>query len=414
MNRASTILLFTLLGLLIAGGCQRPASKPAAAEPPTLPVSKPIQRQVMDFVDFTGRTDASQAVDIRPRVTGYLMRTGFKEGSEVKKDQVLFEIDPRPYEAQLKQAESQVALNEASLKLAQTTYARDLPLAAKGAVTQQELDQDKAAVDEADARLKASKASLDVYNLNLAFTKVLSPMDGQTSRYYLKAGNLVNQDQTLLTTIVSLNPIEVYFEMDEPTLLQLRRARNAGEIKPNKEGKYDVFMGLQGEDGFQHYGEVNFVNNQVNPATGSITLRGEFQNSKIAGGGWLISPGMFVRVRLPIGQPRQALLVIDRAIGSEQGQKFVYVVGDDNKIQYRRVKTGSLQEDGLRVITDGLKPDDSVLVGGIQQVRPGMQIQTEPREMPTMAPQPLKEETTNQKSENSKSKAQNPNSKSEK
>jgi multidrug efflux system membrane fusion protein len=399
-------MVVAALGLIASGGCQRPASQVAPAEPPVLPVSKPIQRAVTDYVDFTGRTDAVEAVDIRPRVTGFLLRAPFKEGSDVKKDDLLFEIDPRPYQAQLNQAKGQVALNEASLKLAQATYARDLPLASKGAVTQQELDQDKAAVDEADARLKATKASLQVYELNLEFTKVTAPIDGQTSRYYLRAGNLVNQDQTLLTTIVSLDPIHVWFEMDEPTLLQLRRARNTGEIKPTPEGQYPVLMGLQGEDGMSHYGTINFVNNQVNPATGSISIRGVFPNPKPEGGTRLLSPGMFVRVRLPIGQPHPALLVIDRAIGSEQGQKFVYVVDADNKIQYRRVKTGPLQEDGLRVITDGLKADDSVLVGGIQQVRPQMQIQPEPREMPTLAPQPLKDENPKSEIRNPKSEKQ--------
>jgi multidrug efflux system membrane fusion protein len=369
-------------------------------------VSKPIQRAVTDYVDFTGRTDAVEAVDIRPRVTGFLLRAPFKEGSEVKKDDLLFEIDPRPYQAQLNQAKGQVALNEASLKLAQATYARDLPLASKGAVTQQELDQDKAAVDEADARLKATKASLQVYELNLEFTKVTAPIEGQTSRYYLRAGNLVNQDQTLLTTIVSLDPIHVWFEMDEPTLLQLRRARNSGELKPTPEGQYPVLMGLQGEEGMSHYGTINFVNNQVNPATGSISIRGVFPNPKPEGGIRLLAPGMFVRVRLPIGQPHPALLVIDRAIGSEQGQKFVYVVDADNKIQYRRVKTGALQEDGLRVITEGLRADDSVLVGGIQQVRPQMQIQPEPREMPTLAPQPIKDENPKSEIRNPKSEKQ--------
>src|SRR5215471_10724123 len=405
MVRSCTILLLAVFWLIANGGCQRPASQVAPAEPPVLPVSKPIQRAVTDYVDFTGRTDAVEAVDIRPRVTGFLLRAPFKEGSEVKKDDLLFEIDPRPYQAQLNQAKGQVALNEASLKLAQATYARDLPLASKGAVTQQELDQDKAAVDEADARLKATKASLQVYELNLEFTKVTAPIDGQTSRYYLRAGNLVNQDQTLLTTIVSLDPIHVWFEMDEPTLLQLRRARNSGELKPTPEGQYPVLMGLQGEEGMSHYGTINFVNNQVNPATGSISIRGVFPNPKPDGGIRLLAPGMFVRVRLPIGQPHPALLVIDRAIGSEQGQKFVYVVDADNKIQYRRVKTGALQEDGLRVITDGLKGDDSVLVGGIQQVRPQMQIQPEPRDMPTLAPQPIKDENPkSEKQDNSQGK----------
>ena len=265
---------------------------------------------------------------------------------------------------------------------------RDKPLAAKAAITQQQLDQDKAAVDEAEARIKATQAAVEIYKLNLEFTKVTSPINGMVSRYYLTVGNLVNQDQTLLTTVVSLDPIYVYFDMDEPTLLRLRKARNAGLIKPAPGGQFPVLMGLQGEDGFPHQGTVNFVNNQVNPATGSITVRGVFPNPKPEGGTRLLSPGMFVRVRLPIGQPHQALLVIDRAIGSDQGLKFVYVVDAEHKIQYRRLTTGALQEDGLRVISQGLNADDWVLVGGLPQVRPHMQIQPEPMAMPALGQAP--------------------------
>jgi multidrug efflux system membrane fusion protein len=384
------ILLFTGVGLAACAGCQRPASPVAAAEPPALPVSKPVQREVTNYVEFTGRTDAVEAVDIRPRVTGYLVRAPFKEGSEVKKGDLLFEIDPRPYQAQLDQAEGQVKLNEASLKLARTTYERDRAIAASvaGGVSQQQLDQDLAAVDEAAARLQAAKASTEVYKLNLNFSKVTSPIDGLVSRYYLTVGNLVNQDQTLLTTVVSLDPMHVYFDMDEPTLLRIRKARNTGLLKPTADGQFPVLMGLQGEDGFPHAGTVNFVNNQVNPATGSISFRGVFPNPKPEGGTRLLSPGMFVRVRLPIGPPHPALLVIDRAIGSDQGQKFVYVVDAENKLQYRRVTTGPLEEDGLRVITHGLSADDLVLVGGLPQVRPHMQIQPESVAMPTLGQAP--------------------------
>jgi multidrug efflux system membrane fusion protein len=384
MVRNGVGVLVTAVGLVASSGCGRGPSRVAPAEPPVLPVSKPVQRMVTDYVDFTGRTDAVKAVDIRPRVTGYLVKMPFKEGSTVKKGELLFEIDPRPYQAQLDQAEAQVTLNRASLNLARTTYERDLPLVGRGAVSQQTLDQEKAAVEEATARIKASRSALKVYKLNLAFTKVTSPIAGRISRYYLTAGNLVNQDQTLLTTIVSLDPMYVYFDMDEATLLRIRKARNAGLIKRPPGGKYVVLMGLQGEPGFPHKGIVDFVNNQANSATGSITMRGVVRNPQPKGGARLMSPGMFVRVRLPIGQPHKAYLVIDRAIGSEQAQKFVYVVDADNKVQYRPVKTGPLQEDGLRVITEGLGPNDRVLVGGILQVRPRMEIQPEPRAMPSL------------------------------
>jgi len=352
---------------------------------PAIPVSRPVSRQVTDFIDFTGRTQAINSVNIVPRVTGYLVKMPFQEGSDVKKGDLLFEVDPRPYEAQYNQAIGQVNLYKAQLKLAQTTLARDEQVTriTTGAVSAQQIDQDKAAVDEADAQVKEAEASLKVYKLNLDFCSVTSPIDGQVGRYFLTLGNLVNQDQTLLTTVVSLDPIYAYVDVDEPTVLRVRQAINAGVIKPYAVGKIPILMGLQGQQDFPYKGTINFVNNQVNPTTGSILVRGLFDNPlpnplPPSGGRRLLSPGMFVRIRLPIGQPHPALLVIDRAIGSDQGLKYVYVVDAQNKIEYRRVETGSLESDGLRVITSGnLKPDELVVVGGLQQVRPHMEIKGE-------------------------------------
>ncbi len=386
MFRRCLALLFTTLALAVVAGCQHGPAEVAPAEPPVLPVSHPVRRQVTNYLDFTGRTDPVNAVDIRPRVTGYLVKVAFKEGSEVKKDALLFEIDPRPYQAQLDQAESLVKLYRAQKDLAETTYTRNRSINARaaGAVSQQELDQNRAQVAEAEARITAYQSMAKVYRLNLDFCRVTSPIDGMIGRYYLTVGNLVNQDQTLLTTIVSLDPMYVYFDMDEPTVLRIRKAIHAGTIEPSPQGQIPVLMGLPGEEGFPHHGTINFVNNQVNPATGSIAVRGVFANPRPARGPRLLSPGMFVRVRLPVGQPHSALLVIDRAIGSDQGLKFVYVIDADNKVEYRRVTTGALQEDGLRVITEGLEANDRVLVGGLPQVRAHMRIEPEDRSMPTL------------------------------
>jgi multidrug efflux system membrane fusion protein len=188
---------------------------------------------------------------------------------------------------------------------------------------------------------------LEVFRLNLSFTKVNSPVDGQVSRYFLTLGNLVVQDQTLLTTVVSLDPMYVYCDVDEGTVLRVRRAINEGTIKRYQEGEIPVLMELQGEEGYPHRGTVNFINNQVNQNTGSILVRGVFPNPKPENGVRLFSPGMFVRVRLPIGRPHKSILVIDRAIGSDQGLKFVYVVNEKNLVERRGVTTGSLQPDGL-------------------------------------------------------------------
>ena len=379
--------LTSSLFLFATGGCQPNVPKVAPAELTAVPVSRSVERQVIDYVDFTGRTEAVHSVDIRPRVSGYLVEMPFEEGAEVKKGDLLFVVDPRPYQAQVDQAQGQVDLYQASLRLAKTTLARDRAINAlsRGSISQQQFDQEQAQVDEAQARVDAYKKSMELYVINHEWTRVLAPIDGQISRYYLTLGNLVDQNQTLLTTIVSVDPMYAYFEMDEPTLLRIRRVTNEGRIKVYKDRpKMKVLMGLQGEQGYPHEGTINFFNNQVNPTTGSILVRGVFPNPAPKGGQRLLSPGMFVRIRLPIGEAHQARLVIDRAVGSDQDKKFVYVLDADNKIQYRRVTTGALQEDGLRVIEEGLKGDEWIVVGALQQVRPRQEVKPERLPMPTL------------------------------
>lgn len=389
MSRSA--LRLGLIGALMAtvGGCHRDRPAVAPAQPPAVPLSQPVRRDVTEYVDFTGRTDAVQSVDIRPRATGYLVEMPFKEGAVVKTGDLLFVIDPRPYEAQLDQAKGQVDLYQAQLKLTRTILARDRAINARlpNSISQEQIDQDRAAEEEADARVKAFEKNMEVFRLNQEFTRVVSPIDGQVSRYYLTLGNLVNQDQTLLTTVVSLDPMYTYFDVDEPTLLRVRRAINEGRIKPRGDGvTIPVLMGLQGEEGFPHQGSINFVDNQVNPTTGSISVRGVFPNPQPKGGVRLLSPGMFVRVRLPIGPPRPALLVIDRAVASDQGLKYVFVVDAKNQVQYRRVTTGPLQDDGLRVIAQGLQPGEWVVTGGLQQVRARTTVQPERIPMPSLGP----------------------------
>jgi multidrug efflux system membrane fusion protein len=311
----------------------------------------------------------------------------FKEGDEVKKDALLFEIDPRPYQAAADQAAANVSSAEAQLNLATITYDRYKRLAqTPNAVSQQDLDQYKANVDLAKAAVLAAQAADRTAELNLGFTKVVSPIDGQVSRYYLTLGNLVTQDQTLLTTVVSLDPIYAYFDVDEGTVLEVRRRINSGEIKPRSERKeIPVLMGLQGEKGFPHQGLVDFVNNKVDPSTGTIMVRGIFDNPKPEHGTRILAPGMFVRIRLPIGTPHAALLVADEAINTDQGEKFLYLVDADNKVVYREVTLGPLQEDGLRVVTNGLKPDDWVVISGLQQIQPKMAIDATRQSMPIPA-----------------------------
>lgn len=436
MCRRSLFLLIVCSFPAVLWGCQsEQASGPSAAELPAVSVSQTVAREVTNYEDFTGRADAVEVVDLRARVTGFLEKPLFKEWSEVKKGDLLFEIDPRPYQAQLDQAISQVTLNEASLKLAQTNLARDQAIAAAvtNGVSQQQLDQDRAAVDEAQARLNAAKASTKVYELNLEFARVTSPIDGQISRYYMTKGNLVNQDSTLLTTVVSLDPMYAYFDMDEPSHLRIRRAYIEGRLQIPEDGVMSVLMGLPGEDGYPHEGTLNFVNNQINSGTGSISVRGVFANPKLqrglpslaagmAGllsapqgqggllalapfvenkGTRLLSPGMFVRIRLPIGKPYNAQLVYDQVIQTDQDRKYVYVLDANNKAQYRQVVTGPLQPDGLRVIEgvrydaksrilSGVKPDEWIVVGGLQQVHPNTEVTAQQIPMPSHGPQAVK------------------------
>jgi membrane fusion protein, multidrug efflux system len=374
--------------LVSANGCNEAPAQLAPPEPPAVPVSKPVQQDITDYVDFTGRTDAVQAVNIIPRVTGYLVQMPFQEGSEVKKDQLLFEIDPRPYKDQLDLGQAQLAAYQAQKQLADANYTRATQLIKNKTISEQEFEQIKATMEQAAAQVQSAQANIAIYTLNLEFTRVTSPIDGRVSRYYWTLGNLVNQDQTLLTTVVSQDPMYAYFDTDEPTLLRVRRAIAEGKAKPAVANKNPVFLGLQDEEGFPHAGTLDFVNNQVNPTTGSITARGVFQNPLLPQGVRLLSPGMFVRIRVPIGPKHSALLVIDRAISSDQGLKYVYVVDAENKVQYRRIATGALQDNGLRVVTSGLKPDDWVVVGSLQMVRPRMTVKTDQTPMPTLGASP--------------------------
>lgn len=395
LSRGLSALL--LAGLLAAVGCQKKAAQAPPAQAPVVPVGHPVERDVTDFADYTGRTDAVQSVSVRARVTGYLTKMPFDEGEEVKEGDLLFEIDRRPYQALVDQAQSQVTLYQAQYKLAQSVLERDKALLASAAVGQQQIDQDRAAVEEADARIKVAEASLANAKLNLSFTQVRAQIGGRISRYYYTPGNLVTQDQTLLTTIVTTDPMYAYFDVEERTFDRLVAGLNAARAaSPGSRPELPVLMALEGEEGYPHRGKLNFINNQVNPSTGTVAVRGVFTNDRKDGGVWSIIPGRFVRIRLPLGEAHKAQLVIDPAIGSDQGLKFVYVVDAENKAQYRRVKTGSLQEDGLRVIEpyrpangkepeSGVKPDEWVVVGGLQQLRPRTEVKSDQVPMPTLA-----------------------------
>jgi RND family efflux transporter MFP subunit len=369
-----------VLGLCfgVTGCAEAPAGAPAAA-PISVTVSYPVERDVTDYADFTARITAVQSVDIRSRVTGYLHKMAFKEGSEVKAGDLLFLVDPRPYKAQLDQAQGQVDLQKASLKVAKITLARDLAINRRvaNAISQQQIDQEAATVEEEEARVRASEQAKEVSALNHEFTRVVSPIDGQISRYYLTLGNLVNADQTLLTTVVSVDPMYAYFDMDEATVQRLRRSAREGRARSAEVPAWPVSLGLATEEGFPHQGTINFADNQVNPQTGTLRVRGVFSNKDES-----LTAGYFARVRIPTGRPHGALLVSDRALDNDQGQKVLYVLNDRDEVVSRPVRVGALH-DGLRAIEDGLRPGERVIVSGLLQVRPGVIVEPKRVPMPT-------------------------------
>jgi len=368
-------------------GCRHKTAQTEDSLPPMVAVSRPIEREVSDYVDFTGRTEAPQSVDVRPRVTGYLVRMPFKEGAEVKTGDLLFEIDPRPYQALLDKAKGDVMLAEARLKQTIADYQRALATnrITPHAVSQQDLDKYLANQDEAEGSVQASKAQVETCKINLDFTRVTSPIDGRISRYLLTIGNLANQDATLLTTVVSQDPMYAYFDVDEQTLLRVARILQKAKENLLDKKEVRVWMGLADEQGFPHEGYVDFANNVVDPSTGTVTSRGVFANPAAPSGSRLLRPGMFVRVRLHLGKPFKAVLVAERALATDQGKKYLLVVDEKNVVQYRQVAVGPLQDDGLRVISEGLEPHERVITSGLQLVQPRMEVRTEEVPMPTTA-----------------------------
>ncbi len=360
---------YVSLALLPLVGC-KPATETATAPPVMeVTVAKPLVQTVTDSEEFIGRTKAAEYVEIRSRVTGYLVKILFEDGDEIAKGQELFEIDPRPFRADYNKALADVKVAEAEVKYRTADVERNRPLLASKSVTQADFDKMVALQDEAVATLESRRAQANTAALNLSFTKILSPIAGRASRAKVTYGNLVQADSTLLTTVVSVDPMFVYFSPDEATHLRVQAAARDGRLKLDK-GKIDVWMELANETGFPHRGVIDFSENQVDAATGTIEVRGVFDNPKPATGNRELEPGLFCRVRVPLGDPYQAVMVTERAIGSDQGQKFVLVVDSDHKVEQRRVELGRL-EDGMRVIVAGLSADEPVIVSGLQRARAG-------------------------------------------
>lgn len=352
--------------LLLLAGCTKAPPGPAATRPPEVLVGLPLVREVTDFEVFTGRTESSRRVDIRARATGYLDQAPFSEGAQVKEGDLLFAIDPRPYRAELVRAEATLNQARATLNRSERDYERAQTLFARQAISREEFDKMISGRDETKAAVGVAEANVELARLNLQYTEVRAPFTGLISRRQVDPGNLVRADETILTTLVAQEPMYAYFDVDERTLL--RQLLREGRLESASQDHVAVQIGLSDEDGFPHAGVVNFVDNRVDPNTGTMWMRAEFTHTKRP-----IKPGIFVRVRFPLGQPYLAVLVAEQALGSDQGQRFLFVIDETNKASYRQVKIGRLH-DGLRVIQDGLKPGERVVVTGLQRVRAGTEV----------------------------------------
>ncbi len=342
------------------------AQTPAGGAPPEVTVAQALTRQVSDSAEFTGRLQAVNTVQVQPRVGGFVDSVHFQEGALVHKGDVLFQLDPRPYQAEVDRLSANQAQAKAALSLAETNQRRAAMLLAQHAVAQQEADSQDTAEQSARAQLAASAAALAAARLNLDFTQVRSPIDGRVSNARVTPGNLVTSSD-VLTSVVSVNPVYVYFDVDEQTWLKLDHLRS-GAAKAGRSARIEAAMGLADESGHPHEGRLDFVDNQLHTGSGTMRLRAVFDNAD-----GLYTPGLYARVQLQSGQARSRVLVDDRAIGTDLGNQFVYVVGKDRKVEYRKVDTGALFH-GLRVIESGLGANDVVIVNGLQRVRPGAEV----------------------------------------
>jgi RND family efflux transporter MFP subunit len=358
---------FIVVAMVLAGCAPQAAPAPQA---PPVSVAKVLERKVNDWDEFTGRIQAIDSVEIRPRVSGYIERVAFTEGGLVKKGDLLFVIDPRPYRAELAKAQADAAAAKTRAELARNEVARAERLLSARAISQEEYDERVNRAQETSSGVAAAAAAVEVARLNLEFTQVVSPIDGRVSKAEVTPGNLVGSGEraTLLTTVVSVDPVYVEFTGDEQVYLKYISMSKSGERASSRDEPNPVWMGLANEEGFPHPGYMSFVDNQLDPATGTIRGRAIFRNPD-----GVFTPGLFARVKLLGSGKYDAILISDRAVGTDQSQKFVLVVGADNTLSYRPVKLGRIVQ-GLRVVLAGLQPGETIVVNGVQHVRPGMPV----------------------------------------
>lgn len=370
--------MLLLLAALVFAGCNQQAPPPALP-PPVVTVGKPILKGIVEWDYFTAQTQAVDNVSIRPRVSGYIDNITFRAGSVVDQGELLFVIDPRPYQAALDQASGQLRQAQAQQKLNDANLARAEDLFQRHVIAKQDYDNAVAQKNVSDAQVIATEAAVESARLNLGFTQITAPLRGQIGRELVTLGNLVQTDQTELTTLVSIDPIYAYFNVDERSVMRYREARKTQNSTETEAAKIPVYLQLEGEKGFPHEGVIDFVNNTFDPSTGTLQTRGLFPNPT----GFIIA-GSFGTIRIA-GTPKyQAVLVADRVIGTDQDQRYAIVVQPDGIAKYQRVVTGPLVE-GLRVIREGLKGDELVVIEGVSKIRPNSKVTPQMADMAQFA-----------------------------
>lgn len=365
-----SLALSTLFASLLVAACS--SKPPAPPPPPAVSVAPVLHRDISESDEFSGRLEAVDHVEIRPRISGYIRRVSFTEGREVRKGEVLFDIDPRPYQAELDRARAQLEQARTAADLAGKEVARAEKLVNVQAISREEFDSRTSAQANGVAAVRAAEAAVETARLSLEWTKVRSPIAGRVSRAEVTEGNLVQAgppDATLLTTVVSLDSMYLYFDSDEQTYLRYSARAVAAGTRGWRNAPLPVYLGLANESGFPHEGRLDFVDNRIDPTSGTIRTRAIFSNRDRR-----FTPGLFARVRLVSSEHAPALLVRDAAIGTDQDRKFVLVLAKGDSLAYRPVEIGRLADDGLRVVRSGVAEGDKVVVNGLMRVRPGMKV----------------------------------------
>lgn len=364
-----------ILAVVVMSACGRTPDVAHAPGAPKVTVAQVLEQPVNEWDEFTGRLEAPETVEIRPRVSGQIDQVAFTEGALVKKGDLLFQIDPRPFQAEVRRLEAQLQQARASANRSDNEAQRGQRLQASNAISAELAETRTTAAQESRAAVAGIQAQLDLARLNLSFTRVTAPISGRVSRAEITAGNIVTADVTPLTSVVSTDKVYAYFDADERVYLkytQLAREGQRGQTTP-------VYLGLSNESGNPHLGQMNFVDNQVNPKTGTIRGRAVFDNSDGA-----FTPGLYARLKLVGSGTYSAVLIKDEAVGTDLGKKFVLVMDKDNKAAYRAVELGPKIE-GLRIVRNGLGKTDRIVVNGLQRVRPGSQVQPEDSDMASPA-----------------------------